>query len=458
MSIKTRLTLIFAGLIAAVVIPTSIVVLLFFNNSMRREIQVQLLNHADNIAALIEGPYFTEEELLNLQIDVASTVIYQVWDDDGQIISGSSYAGSEPLGTGTIRYIGPREQYREVNLKGEPYQIAYRQVASQTMEGTLLVGINYSQIAKAQIRLIINIISISILASLGAGYLCWNLIIRQFKQLRKITDFAKDDILTKNLHLRFPLPKNVTNETRDMIIAINQGLDRNEKMFESQKRFMADVSHELRTPLTVLKGNIGLMRLMRKYDDESMMTMEREIDRLSRLVGDLLMFAQADADDVQLKMERIDFDELFMEIYKQIKVLGGNQYQIDLAEIDQVTIVGDKDRLKQVMLNLGSNAIKHTPSGGIIQLGLKKGEDRLCFYVSDNGPGISEEEIPHIFDRSFKGEKARKYLSIDEKSYGIGLAIADWIVRKHRGEITVQSIEGEGSTFTVCLPYLPNGT
>jgi len=257
------------------------------------------------------------------------------------------------------------------------------------------------------------------------------------------------------MYLRFPLPKNVNNETRDMIIAVNQGLERIEKMFNSQKRFLADVSHELRTPLTVLKGNVGLMRLMKEYDDESLATMEREIDRLSRLVGDLLMFAQADADEVQLNMTEFDFDELFLEVYEQIKVLAKQKCEVELVEIDPVQIIGDEDRLKQVMINLGSNAIKFTPRGGRIKMGMTKAEDKVCFYVSDNGPGISEEDIPHIFERLYRGDKSRQQYFEDDRSYGIGLAISEWIVKQHQGEIQVESKVGKGSTFTVCLPMKP---
>ncbi len=455
MSIKVKLILIFIVLIVAVVIPSSVALVLFFDNTMRQEIDVQLLNHAANIISHVEEGQLTREEPFPLTIDLATDVVYQLWDENGNLISGAPHAGQESLNLEDVRFVGRGDRYQELTINNETYQIKILELYMGSTKGSLLVGINYSRIETRQKELLFSVILIDVIGSLLAGTLIWLLIIQQFKQLKDITEFAKSDILDRKMYLRFPLPKNVNNETRDMIIAVNQGLERIEKMFNSQKRFLADVSHELRTPLTVLKGNVGLMRLMKEYDDESLATMEREIDRLSRLVGDLLMFAQADADEVQLNMTEFDFDELFLEVYEQIKVLAKQKCEVELVEIDPVQIIGDEDRLKQVMINLGSNAIKFTPRGGRIKMGMTKAEDKVCFYVSDNGPGISEEDIPHIFERLYRGDKSRQQYFEDDRSYGIGLAISEWIVKQHQGEIQVESKVGKGSTFTVCLPMKP---
>ena len=134
-----------------------------------------------------------------------------------------------------------------------------------------------------------------------------------------------------------------------------------------------------------------------------------------------------------------------------MKVLAKDQIKLKIGEIDQVLVCGDRDRLKQVLVNLISNAIKYTPPGGevVITLGKQGGQGRLI--VTDNGPGIPPEDLPHIFDRFYRGEKSR-LRSKDGKGYGLGLSIAYWIVRGHEGTIEVNSQVGKGTTFCVWLP------
>jgi signal transduction histidine kinase len=116
-----------------------------------------------------------------------------------------------------------------------------------------------------------------------------------------------------------------------------------------------------------------------------------------------------------------------------------------------VTVTGDRDRIKQVLLNLGGNAIKYTPAGGLIQLGLYCSENQARIVVTDNGPGISPEDLPHIFERFYRSEKSRTR-SRDNSGFGLGLSIAYWIVHNHNGRIEVDSKVGQGTTFVVWLP------
>lgn len=452
MSIKTKLTLIFVGLIVAVVIPSSISLLLFFRNALREENELILKNHANNIDTLIQENHLLQQEELALTIDLSDDIIYQLLDDEGKLIIGSPYAGQTKLDLSQLRSVGWQEKFQEIKINGTPFQITFHNVVKNSAKGSLIVGINYSRMQEAERELLVTVLGIDVLASFIAGILCWSLIISQFNELRRIVDFAKSDIVNKNLSLRFPLPERANVETRELIIAVNQGLEKIEKMFISQKQFLADVSHELRTPLTVLKGNVGLMRRMSTFDHESLLTMEREIDRLNRLVNELLLFMQADSETIALDMTCFDLDELFIEVYEQLKILAGKKYKIDLVEIEQAKILGDKDRIKQVMLNLGGNALKFTPPNGIIRIGLISKDDKAMFYFSDNGPGISPQDLEHIFERLYQGQNLATSTVAADRGYGIGLAISDWIIKKHEGEIIVNSKEGEGSTFSVYLP------
>jgi two-component system OmpR family sensor kinase len=231
-----------------------------------------------------------------------------------------------------------------------------------------------------------------------------------------------------------------TDEIGELIKAFNQTLGRLENLFSAQRRFMADVSHELRTPLTVINGNVGLMRRMRQVDEESLASIEEEVDRLTRLVGDLLLLAQAESGKIPLDIKPVELDALLLEVYQQLRILAGDRVEVKLADIDQVRVMGDRDRLKQVIINLGANAINYTQNGGQVKL-----------LVTDNGPGIAPEDITHIFERFYRGEKSRTRQQ-EESSFGLGLSIAYWIIEAHGGRIEVSSELGKGSSFCVWLP------
>jgi signal transduction histidine kinase len=144
-----------------------------------------------------------------------------------------------------------------------------------------------------------------------------------------------------------------------------------------------------------------------------------------------------------------------LEIFQQAQVLVGGEKSITIGEIDQVQVCGDRDRIKQVIWNLVGNAIKYTPSKGKIVLSLCKQDGMCMIQVADNGPGIPEEDLDHIFERFYRAEKSRsRHINEDEKGFGLGLSISYWIVKNHGGNIAVDSKLGHGTTFTVHLPMI----
>jgi signal transduction histidine kinase len=199
----------------------------------------------------------------------------------------------------------------------------------------------------------------------------------------------------------------------------------------------------------VIKGNVSLVR---KYgvDEESLSGIENEVDRLNRMVGNLLLLAQAEAGVVPFDMATIELDTILLEVFQQMRVLAGERCRIELLDIDQIQVYGDRDRLKQVFLNLVGNAIQYTPTGGKVVLSMQREDGNARITVSDTGPGIPAEDLPHIFERFYRGEKSRTRAK--STGFGLGLSIAYWIVRNHQGRIEVDSKEGAGTTFTVWLP------
>jgi two-component system phosphate regulon sensor histidine kinase PhoR len=137
-----------------------------------------------------------------------------------------------------------------------------------------------------------------------------------------------------------------------------------------------------------------------------------------------------------------------------MSILAGNKVRLHLNEIDQVYVNGDRDRLKQVFINLVSNAIQYTPQGGEVFLSLEQIKDQARVIVRDTGPGIPAEDLPHIFERFYRAEKSRTRGK--STGFGLGLSIANWIVERHGGRIEVLSQEGKGTTFVIWLSLFSN--
>jgi two-component system OmpR family sensor kinase len=294
----------------------------------------------------------------------------------------------------------------------------------------------------------------SIISMTLAGLAGWLSTRRALAPLEAVTNTALQITRADDLSRRILYQGPANDEVGQLIHAFNQTLSRLENLFDTQRRFIADVGHELRTPLTVIKGNVDLMRRMGYSDDESLEGIENEVDRLTRLVGDLLLLAQAESGKLPLDRRLVELDTLVLEAMQQMRVLARDRLNLHLGDIDQVLVCGDRDRLKQVLVNLIGNAIKYTPKGGEVVVGLGKVNNQAQLTVRDTGPGIPEEDLPYIFERFYRGEKSRTR-SRDGKGFGLGLSIAYWIVRNHDGRIEVNSKLEQGTTFCVWLPLAP---
>lgn len=225
-------------------------------------------------------------------------------------------------------------------------------------------------------------------------------------------------------------------------------LARLDSAFEERRNFVLDISHDLRTPLTVLRGNIDVMLMDEGLDRETRGQLERmsaEVGRLVRLTTNLLYMAAA---DVGREPERrpVELDVLCLEVYRQARDLR-RDVKLTLGKEDQVTVMGDSDLLRQMILNLVDNGLKYTPAGGKVNLSVLQNGGFALIVVEDSGPGIPPENLPHIFERFYRGSERGK-----KGGTGIGLAIANWIAGAHGGRIEVESDKDRGSKFTVLLP------
>ncbi len=222
--------------------------------------------------------------------------------------------------------------------------------------------------------------------------------------------------------------------------------------WEVQQQFVADASHELRTPLTVIQTRTELLlqhphqTVQEKSDDIS--TIYRETRRVRRLVNDLLTLARSDSNQLELDRQAFDVSELLSEVgdhFSELAELEGITFEIHIQS--RLFCNGDRERIHQLLVILLDNAVKFTPSGGAVYLSCGKKGSQLFIEVRDTGVGISEKDLPRIFDRFYRGDQAR---GRRDGGTGLGLSIAQWIVEKHGGSISAKS-NSEGTTFTVKL-------
>jgi two-component system OmpR family sensor kinase len=296
---------------------------------------------------------------------------------------------------------------------------------------------------------------------------------RALTPLDTITKTASSITRTQDLDQRLNIDDNVS-EIGQLAATFNEMLDRIQRLFTTQERLIADVSHELRTPLTTIQGNIELLQrialngqleiknnpVYQATLQETLREVESETTRMSRMINDLLLLAQADSGDLRLQWGPVEMDTLLLEVYRQSKWIAerrriGKGWDIRLGSEDQALVLGDRERLRQLLLNLTDNAIKYTPEGGTITLSLTIRDGWVGVAVDDTGIGIPAEQQEHIFDRFYRVDKAR---SRDLGGSGLGLSIVQWIAQAHQGYMTLESTLHKGSTFVLWLPELQAGT
>lgn len=240
------------------------------------------------------------------------------------------------------------------------------------------------------------------------------------------------------------------DELGRLTVTINLMLDRIEGMFDRQRRFLADVSHELRTPLTTIRGEVELMSRTGHTDPDALKAVHAEAERMSRMIDDLLMLARADSGVPVVKDARpVSLDGVLLDVYQQGCMLARGSHRLELDVDEPAVVRGDPDRLKQLALNLVTNALTHTPAGTIVRLGLRRDGRDVIVTVADNGPGIPAADREHIFDRFYRADKARARAS---GGTGLGLAIVRSIAQAHGGAVAVESAPGHGTRFEVRLP------
>lgn len=280
----------------------------------------------------------------------------------------------------------------------------------------------------------------------------WAIAGNALRPISKMIQTAQTIALSRDLSRRVEKPAH-RDELARLAATFNDMLNSIQSAYQAQQRFVSDASHELRAPLTAIQGNLELLNRHHEMPEaereEALVEITRETDRLTRLVADLLALARADA-GIPLRHRPLDLDALVLDAFRAARQLGRGQTLV-LDPFEPVQVIGDEDRLKQLLLILLDNALKYTPQEGKVTLGLRQRGQFVEVLVRDTGVGIPREDLPHVFERFYRADPAR---SRDPGGTGLGLAIARWIVEQHGGDITIDSQPGKGTLFTVRLPLI----
>jgi signal transduction histidine kinase len=447
MTIRLRLTMYWAGVLSLLLLSAGAAVFLLFHRQQWGRLDGALMEEADTAAETIARSggvvqmvaRLSEERDLGpkrrVWVVVGTRTIAAAGDPNADLPIVKNFGVSRAIvdgGHGIFRYaITP------FSLNGAPAYLAD--------------GVDARAVRESVSRLrtsLLLVLPVLLASSVSIGY--W-LAGRALAPL-VIVASALAEIKPGDLSRRLFLPP-ADDELGRLIRAINGLLERVERASASERRFAADAAHELRTPLAVLRSGLEVIlrrpRTASEYQ-RALDTALRDAAAVCALADDLLALTRLDQ-ELSVCREPIDLRALIEEVVEAIEPLTAAKHQrIETNLATVASVHGNRDHLRRAMINLLDNALKFTPEDGWIGIALElhNGSVRLC--VADSGPGIDEEELPFVFERFFRGGRARS-----EPGKGLGLSLCREIVELHGGEITVSNPFGAGAEFVVTLPALP---
>jgi heavy metal sensor kinase len=320
-----------------------------------------------------------------------------------------------------------------------------------TIVGVVQVGQSLAGVNTRLQHIILGLLLVTPFILVLSSFVSYWLAGRAFGPIHRLAHTARE-IGANDLHQRVLVPK-ARDEVQEFALIFNQMIERLEKAFVQQRRFVADASHELRTPVTVVRS-MTEVALSQPGSSEDYMGVLREVnaeaERLGRLINDLLALARADERQAQFEVDSVRLDLLAIDTVESLESLAiERDITLSFQTAEPVTVRGDAARLIQVIISLVDNALTYTNAGGRVTVSVEIHDATAYLIVSDTGIGIAQEDIGHIFERFYRADPARSRAA---GGCGLGLALVEWIVHAHRGKVTVESQVGRGSTFTVVLP------
>jgi signal transduction histidine kinase len=386
-----------------------------------------------------------------------------VADTSGQVLALSDVArelGGDDLQrlTGVLDSLRVRKRSGNVDLGppiGRVRYLAVRVDRAGPEVGGVLVATSVGQVAFGPSALLQSMLLVAPIILAGAAVVGYWLAGTSLRPVEGIMDEVEAISDGRSLHRRLAVPIS-GDEMARLALTVNGMLARLEKSFDSLHRFTADASHELKTPLMVLRAGVERALVHPGVPAEILQSLDEtlaQINQMSEMVENLLTLARADEGRAPLAVEECDLREVIGDVAETAGMLGESAGISVTSEIPAMPLplAVDRHRIREMLLNLVTNAIKYTPQGGTVALTLAQEDGSVALTVADSGIGIAPGDLPHIFDRFWRADPARSRTG-DRPGTGLGLAITKWIAEAHGGSITVQSRPGRGSVFTVRLP------
>jgi heavy metal sensor kinase len=333
--------------------------------------------------------------------------------------------------------IRARDQFGSTNRVISALQLAYsRDRITDTVELLLTA--------------LLVVAPVGIAISALTGYWLAGRALRPVADITHLASQIDGDDLGSRLNLDLP-----DDELGRLASTFDSMLVRIDEAFQRQRQFTGDAAHELRTPLALMRSQIDLAMTQAESTSEyreALAAMDGDVTRMTALVGMLLSLARADAGQLTPNREPVDLADLARDVTEQLEPIAAETGITLQANLEPVTATVDADMIIQVLVNLIDNAIKHTPIGGTVTVGVARANAAATITVSDTGAGIPAVHLPRIFDRFYRVETGRARSAGGSGGIGLGLAICQAIAHAHQGTLTASSEEGKGSTFRLTIP------
>jgi len=415
---RIRLTLISVVTTGILLCVMAVVLLRLAENQMDLQQEASFRNSANSIIYRLQNSRSIDDAWLS-QIEVGDKLLVHIEDNSRPILFRGSWIPKTDRGTLIARAHEKALSEFAFDVKTKPWSVLSTEDVTFELRGD----------QKDDYRVIVSLIpsgngwhSLTLLKDLES--------VRNSKYLLRISFFA---VIFVSLMLLLMISLVLSRR------ATTQIADANKKHIE----FIAAASHELRAPLTVVKASL------KETGNEKYRTIaEREIRRMTRLIDELLLLANVDAQKLSLKTGSVDLDTVLTELYENFEVIARNKNQklsLSLPDYSLPMISGDKQRLSQAFTAILDNAVAYAPESGHIDVSAKKEKQTLIIEIADDGPGIKDSEKPRVFDRFYMADSSRH----DKEHYGLGLSVAKEIIELHNGKITVSDSKKGGAVFTV---------
>jgi signal transduction histidine kinase len=456
--IRTRLALLYTGLMVAALVVFGTGVYVVMRDQLVGSFDAGLLANAEHA-----GGAFAQDVPPDGTLEPARRLLEQFASTGGRVVvlarDGSELADSAPAGASDLPVTsedlasGDRHArtVREGTLDGDVVRLVVEPIIGPSGERVgYVVWVASTRDLRSLLgavgaALVIGGLVVTVLA-LAAG---WLLARKALAPIADVTETARAIALSGDFAARVEAGQ-PGDEVGELAVAFNEMLAALDENHAALQRFLGDASHQLRTPLTTIRANLDLARRpdLPEGDRRELLDDARsEAERMGRLISDLLALARADS-GARLEFVPVELDAVLVESVRQQRLAHGH-VRFTVRGVEPALVDGDRDRLKELFLILLDNAARYTPEGGSVAAGLEVRDGRALVTVSDTGVGISDEDRPHLFERLYRGRRARE---MRPSGTGLGLPIARWIAETHGGTIRLENRDGGGTVATVALP------